>query len=84
MRAPSATVVSAQRIGAGAQPARAQAPRRGAQLGARDALDVGLGRLAGARRLERFDVLVGVGDSSSWRTPIWASSSRRRGLCEAR
>ena len=44
------------------EPARAQAPARGAQLGARHALDIGRGRLAGARRFERFDVLVGVGE----------------------
>ena len=62
MRAPIATVVSAQRIGAGASPRARRRRARGAQLGARHALDVGLGRLAGARRLERFDVLVGVGE----------------------
>ena len=61
MRAPIATVVSAQRIGAGARPRARRRAARGAQLGARDALDVGLGRFAGARRFERLDVLVGVG-----------------------
>src|SRR6185369_17499638 len=54
------------RVGAEArrrrEPARAQAPRRGAQLGERHALDVGFGRLAVTRRFERFDILVGPGE----------------------
>jgi hypothetical protein len=66
------------------QLARREPSLRGDELGLRHALDVRVGLLARLLGLESLDVLVGPASSGSWRTPSCSSSSRRRGLCEAR